>query len=317
MSFIKNYPTPVGGLALGTAGIAAFWSNVASSTKVSHGILVTASVIVITLLLPLVLKFTIHRGELWGNLKHPTIGSVVPTSAMTLMLLSQTLGLFYPIMAEKIWFFAVILHITFFCIFAFHRARAFDLNHLVPSWFIPPIGIVVACVTLPSTRHLGIANNILMFGLAAYTVLLPLMIYRLLKGEKIEDLRKPTLAVLAAPASLILSGYLTLSEAPDTTFVSLMFALAVLMTTSVYLLLLCLLRLSFSPAFSSFTFPLVISATATLKVSLWASTHETLTQYASALYVTAVVEGVIASAIIMYVFKRYLNFFMETKPRNT
>lgn len=317
MSFIKNYPTPIGGLALGTAGIAVFWSNVANSAKLSHGILVSASILVIALLLPLILKFALHKNELWDNLKHPTVGSVVPTSAMTLMLLSQTVGLFHPLIAEKMWMIAVMLHITFFCIFAFHRARAFDLNQFVPSWFIPPIGMVVACLTLPSARYLGFANNILMFGFLAYSVLLPLMIYRLLKGDQIEDLRKPTLAVLAAPASLTLSAYLTLTDTPNTTLVTLLFTLALFMTSAVYLLLTRLLRLSFSPAFSAFTFPLVISATATLKISLWSSAHEGFTQYTHTFYITALVEGVIASAIIIYVLKAYLNFFWKTRQHKT
>ena len=239
------------------------------------------------------------------------MGSVVPTIAMTLMLLSHTLGIFSLSVASVIWVIAVILHIVFFTLFSFHRVRDFDLNHLVPSWFVPPIGIVVACLTVPSSHFLPVAYVLLTFGIIAYAILLPTVIYRLSLGNNIEDARKPTLAILAAPASLTLAGYLSLATEPSTLLIVVLFSIAILMTLTVYIMLTRLLRLPFSPAYSAFTFPLAISATAMLKMSAWAQSAPLFSHYSHAFHVAAMIEGIIASVVILHVMQHYFRFLIK------
>ena len=317
MNYLKLYPTPIAGLTLGIAGIAAFWGSVITNTIAANIALIITAAIVIMLLLPLILKFILHPSTLWQDLKHPTVGSVVPTFAMTLMLLSKTIGLGSESLAITLWLFAVILHAGFFSVFCFHRLRDLDINHLVPSWFVPPIGIVVACLTVPSTDFTVLAYVILTFGILTYCIMLPMVIYRLSLGNNIEDARKPTLAVLAAPASLTLAGYLSLSSSPNALLVIALFAIAILMTVSVYIMLVNLLRhLSFSPAYSAFTFPLAISATATYKVSTWSGTVNLFSDYSNVLYNISMIEGILASAVIIYVFQHYVRFLIKTKYNN-
>ena len=54
---------------------------------------------------------------------------------------------FYPQAGDELWLLAVGLHIIFLVSFVYHRAKAFELHHMVPSWFVPPVGIIVACVS--------------------------------------------------------------------------------------------------------------------------------------------------------------------------
>lgn len=314
MNYFKLYPTPIAGLTLGVAGIAAFWGSVITNTIAANTVLILIAAIVITLLLPLIGKFVFHPKLLWEDLKHPTVGSVVPTFAMTLMLLSKTIGLGFSGFASALWLAAVILHASFFSIFCFHRLRDIDINHLVPSWFVPPIGIVVACLTVPTPVFMPLAYIILTFGIVAYMIMLPMVIYRLSLGNNVEDARKPTLAVLAAPASLTLAGYLSLSNTPSPFLVIALFTIAILMTVSVYIMLVNLLRkLDFSPAYSAFTFPLAISATASYKVSAWADSVHLFVHYSNYLYAFGVIEGVIATTVIIYVFQHYLRFLFKNK----
>lgn len=307
---LKKYPTPISGLTLGIAGICAFWRAVVPNTLIGEVILVAAAVLILVLLAPLVMKMIVFPSLLLDDLNHPTVGSVVPTLAMTLMLISATLDIFSTSLGSVLWLFAVVLHIGFFLVFGFSRLRNPDINHIVPSWFVPPIGIVVACLTLPDMRFLLLAKILLFFGLSAYAIMLPIVLYRLSVGDHVEDARKPTLAVLAAPASLTLSGYLTLEISPDPLLVTTLLGIAVLMTVSVYVMLLKLLKLPFSPAFSAFTFPLAISATALFKMSLWAEQMPLFMTYAKYLFAASLAEGVIASAVIIYVLQHYIRFLV-------
>jgi exfoliative toxin A/B len=307
---LKKYPTPISGLTLGLAGICAFWSAIVSNTLAGEVILVAAAVLILVLLAPLVVKMIVFPELLMDDLNNPTVGSVVPTLAMTLMLISATLDIFSVTAGSVLWLFAVVLHVAFFLIFVIGRIKNPNINLLVPSWFVPPIGIVVACLTLPDMRFLLLAKILLFFGLIAYAIMLPVVLYRLSVGGLIEDARKPTLAILAAPASLTLAGYLTLEISPDPLLVTTLLGIAVLMTVSVYIMLLKLLKLPFSPAFSAFTFPLAISATALFKMSLWAEQTPLFMTYAKYLFAASLAEGVIASAVIVYVLQHYIRFLM-------
>lgn len=309
----SEYPTPTSGVCLGTAGILLFWASLSVSPLLANGLLIIGSIIAGALLAPVIVKFIQNPKLLFDDLKHPTIGSVVPTLAMTLMLLSHTVGLFSLPLAIAIWEVAVIAHIGFFMVFTYFRLRDFNLNHIVPSWFVPPIGIVVACLVVPTTALLPLAYVLVGFGIISYMILLPIVLYRLSVGEKIENTRKPTLAILAAPASLTLAGYLTLAAAPSPLLVLLLAGIAVLMTVSVYLLLFHLLRLPYSPAYAALTFPLAISATAMMKFSHWTAQQPMLHTYAGYIHTVSLIEGAIATIVIAYVLQHTIRFLLPKR----
>ncbi len=308
MSKLQQYPTPFAGISLGVAGISLFWASFSSSPLGMHIILIIGFILAGSLLLPVIGKFLRHPNLLWDDLKHPTVGSVVPTMAMSLMLLSHSLGLCYLPLGVALWAFAVMLHVIFFSVFTYHQFRKFDLNHIVPSWFVPPIGIVVATLVTPIPELLPVSYILVTFGIVSYAFLLPLVLYRLALGEKIENARKPTLAILAAPASLCLAGYLTITHTPSPLLVLFLLSIAILMTISVYMMLSHLLRLAFSPAYAAFTFPLAISATAMFKFSVWASTQAMFQHAAGYFQAAALIEAVLATSVITYVVLHAIYF---------
>ncbi|MBP9727143.1 MAG: TDT family transporter [Gammaproteobacteria bacterium] len=309
---LKHYPTPIAGLTLGIFGITNFWANLIANTVISNIVLVLLSLVGLSLLIPLLLKFIRYPRFLLTDLQHPTVGSVLPTLAMSLMYLSHTISLFSQSFAIGLWFFAIILHFFFFSVFCIHRAKGRDFHHhLVPSWFVPPIGMVVACLTLPSPSLLPVTHVIVAFGITVYAIMLPVVIYRLSVGKLIEEARKPTLAILAAPASLTLAGYITVVADPSPLIVMSLFGIAVLMTVSVYLMLAHLLRLPFTPAYSAFTFPLAVSATALLKMRLWSHSVPLFEKYGHGFFIASLIEGLIASVMIAYVYQHYVRFLTQ------
>ncbi len=299
-------PTPMSGLALAIASLGWCWENVGNFYGIAQAL---GAIFGGILLMMIMSKFVISPKGLWTDLQHPVIGSVVPTFAMGLMIISNFLGKLYLPLGDGLWLFAIAIHVCFLLSFVFHRAKDFSLTHMVPSWFVPPVGLVVADVAYSGTETLRfIADGTLIFGLSAYAILLPVMFYRLLFSGEVPDAAKPTIAILAAPASLSLAGYLSVVETPSPLIVAILLGIAVLMTALIYMSFIHLLRLPFSPGFAAFTFPMVIGATALYKTADWMVTVNIKPEYVEQLTTLAFIELVIATLVVFYVAGHYQRF---------
>ncbi|AZN37357.1 TDT family transporter [Iodobacter ciconiae] len=305
-------PTPMAGLALGLASLGWCWEN---GGDFSGNAQLSGAVIAGVLLLILAFKFVFHPRLLLNDLAHPVVGSVVPTFAMAIMVVSKAAGRFAPGFAEGLWLFAVLLHMVFLATFIWYRAKNFEIHQMVPSWFVPPVGIIVADVAFPGGQFAALADGLLWFGIFCYAVMLPLMLYRLIFSHEVPDAAKPTIAILAAPASLSLAGYLTVTAEPSLLVVALLFGIAVLMTGIIYLAFFKLLTLPFSPGYAAFTFPMVIGATALFKVSSLLEQWEFAAPYVDQVQWLAQFELGVATVVVGYVALRYAMFFIW-KPAN-
>ncbi|EGU52071.1 hypothetical protein VINI7043_18616 [Vibrio nigripulchritudo ATCC 27043] len=303
-------PTPMAGLALGIASLGWSWENVAPLDGMGQ---ITGAVIAGVLLIVLTIKFMAHGHLLKQDMAHPVVGSVLPTFAMALMVISHSFGQWNRGFGDAVWMMAVLIHVSFLVSFVYHRSSDFQLSHMVPSWFVPPVGLIVADVSFSGTPELAyIADGILNFGLVTYAILLPTMIYRLVFCESVPDAAKPTIAIMAAPASLSLAGYLTVTQDPSPVLVALLFGIAILMTVVIYAAFFHLLRLPFSPAYAAFTFPMVIGATALFKMADWLESISVAQQYVEQVRYLAIFELLVASAVVFYVSWCYARHVLPT-----
>lgn len=302
---VMGAPTPMAGLALGIASLGWSWENFAELH--GYGQWISAGIASVLLAI-LAVKFLFYNHLLRQDLAHPVVGSVVPTFAMGTMVVSNSLGHFFPVAGDVLWLVAVALHIVFLASFLYHRAKDFELHHMVPSWFVPPVGIIVADVSFSGNPVLApIAHGALVFGMVAYAVMLPIMIYRFMFTHEIPDAAKPTMAILAAPASLSLAGYLTVTATPSPVIIALLFGIAVLMTAIIYLAFFKLLRLPFSPGYAAFTFPMVIGATALFKTANWMEANGLAAHYVQQVRGLAGIELIVATIVVTYVALQYIN----------
>lgn len=298
-----NAPTPMAGLALGIASLGWAWENVG---LFAGGAQMLGAVIAAVLLLILIAKFVLHPQLLMQDLAHPVVGSVVPIFAMATMVVSCALG---GNLGTGLWLLAIALHLAFLVTFIWHRLKDFQLHHMVPSWFVPPIGIIVADVASPGGAFAPLAQVLLWFGIICYAVMLPMMLYRLIFCAEVPDAAKPTIAIMAAPASLSLAGYLTVTAEPAPVLVAILLGIAVLMTALIYLVFIKLLRLPFSPGYAGFTFPMVIGATALFKAAALAETLGLDAATINQLRWMAEGELVIATLVVSYVALRFAQNF--------
>ncbi|QPR28009.1 TDT family transporter [Edwardsiella hoshinae] len=299
---VRSMPTPAAGLALGIASIGWCLENALPLHGVGQNI---GALIAGAILLALTVRFIFHPDTLMQDIKHPVVGSIVPTFAMATMVVSVAVGHYLPRVGMALWLAAVVVHLIALALFFFHRAREPRMHHMVPSWFVPPVGIIVADVCCPGAPFVGFAQFLLVIGMVSYLIMLPLMIYRFMFCNEVPDAAKPTIAIMAAPASLSLAGYLTVVQQPSLLLCAILLGIALLMTVVIYCSFFRLLQLPFSPGYAAFTFPMAIGATALYKMSHLVAQYPGAEDYAAQLHLMATVEVAIATVIIAYVALRY------------
>jgi exfoliative toxin A/B len=304
---MRSFPTPVAGLALGIASLGLAWENVLPGTRIAE----SAAVIAAALLTLLTVRFILYPATLARDLANPVVGGVAPTFAMGWMLVSLSVWQVSHLGWALLWLGALGVHVVFLSVFVRHQSAQFALARMVPSWFVPPVGIIVAAVSFCG-QHEGplfiLAVGALYFGIIAYAAMLPVMFYRFIFAENVPVTAMPTLGILAAPASLSLVGYLSLVDDPQPLPVVLLIGIAVLMTSIVYVAFTRLLVLPFSPGYAAYTFPMAIGATALFKtvdqLEAWPIRQKLIDQ----LHGLAVFELLVATAVIAYVILRFGQF---------
>ncbi len=313
-AILAQVPTALAGLALAIASLGWCWE---SSSRFQGEAQAIGALLASLMLFTLLLKFVLNPKLLKQDLSHHMSGSVVPTFAMAAMVIANNVNHFNHHVAMLVWLSAIILHLSFLAVFIYYRVKSFKFEHVLPSWFIPPVGIVVAAVSFPGGGLISIANSLLLFGLLTYFILLPTILYRYFLHERIGDHEKPTVAVFAAPASLTLAGYLTLVDEPSLLMVSLLGGISLVMTLFIYYSFTHLLRLPFTPGYSAFTFPLVIGATAMFKVAQYLQVNNYSMIFVELVESVAYIELIVATLMVIYVSMRYLMHFLPVSGIKT
>lgn len=288
----EKIPVGLSGVALGTATLGLAWKN-QGINWISY-LTVTVALIYFFVLVWRDLK---HPKIFKSELQHHVLGSYVPTLAMAMMVFAGMSLPIFPSFAKGLWIFAIGLHLWCLGVFLYHRFQRFDWEEMVPSWFVPPIGIVVACVNSKGMGFDTLAQWIWYIAAPLYLIMLVFMIYRL----TFYNFKHPeTFGIMAAPASLVFAGYLVISPEPNDLICHGFLLLSLLMTGVLYLAFFKLLKRDFNPGFAAFTFPLAIGAVALEKYSA-ALTLQNELQLAHVIQWVARIELVVATAIISYV----------------
>lgn len=302
-SRLATLPPPLAGLALGLLALAGSWSQHAALPR---EIWYATALLSVVMLAAIKLKYFCYRQLFWQDLKHPLIGSVLPTFSMTMMLLSVLVRQWSLTLGDTLWLAALALHLLLLVGFLFHR-KDLSLSGWIPSWFIPTVGIMLAAATVSDNpKWLPVADFSLAIGSAFFALMLPFMLVRLARLGPLPAPVFPTIVILAAPASLLLESYfhITPYEEINPAFVILVGALAVVMTLLTYVVLPKLFKLPFSPAMAATTFPLVISANALFSTADWVTSLQA-TQVATAIHTFAWVQLVIATLVTAWVSGRF------------
>lgn len=305
-AILKKYPVPATGLIL---GLASAGNLVQSYGEVFRSMFGLAAASLFLLMLIKMIKFPV---DVRNSLDNPLIASVFPTFAMASMILSTYIKPFTPGFAYAMWIASAALHVVLIVLFTKKYVLNFKIKTVFPSWFIVYVGIAVASVTGPAYKMTAAGQTAFWFGFVSYLILLPTVIYRVAKTGDMAEPSLPTLIIFAAPASLLLAGYMNSFEAKNMTIVWFLMVLSMIMYSAALVFLVKLLRLKFYPSYSSFTFPLVISGIAMkLTNGFLTKTNQPL---AWLKYLVKFQEAA-AVLVVIYVLYRYLKFLSD-KTKN-
>ncbi len=300
--FLKKYPVPIVGLILGLAAAGNLVQSYGNTYRNIFGII--SSILLILMLLKLVKYF---KGVA-ESLENPVVAGVFPTFTMAIMILSTYLKPYTANLAFVIWIIGFVGHVCLIIWFTKKFVMKFNIKKVFPSWFVVYVGIVVASVTGPVYNMVSIGKLSFWFGFVIYLVLLPLIIYRVVKVKELPEQVLPTLAIFSAPASLLLAGYMNSFQAKNMAVVWLLMTLSIVMYGVIIIILPKLLRLKFYPSYSSFTFPFIISGIA-IKL-----TNGFLTKIGQPIFILKYLvkfQEILGIALTLYILFRYIAFLFQ------
>lgn len=261
LTLIKKTPIPIAGLMLAMASSGLYLSTYGLFYKNIFGLMACILFILLTL------KIILYPKMILKNMNQPLIASVSPTFSMGLMVLSTYLNPYNNRLATSLWLGGFILHSCLIIWFTGKYLPNFDIKKVFPSYFIVYVGIVVASITGPLYGYSKLGQIVFWFGFISYLILLPLVVFRLIKYPALAKVTYPLMAILAAPASLCLAGYLSAFPMRNLYITLWLSTFSLLMYLGVVVFLPKGLRIPFYPSYSAFTFPLVISGIGMKKVS--------------------------------------------------
>lgn len=249
-------PVPAAGLMLGLAVLGNLMAGYSLAWRVALGTLAAVLLVLLTV------KWIIDPASVTRSFSDPLVAGVMFTYPMGVVILSAYIRPLVPGVAWLMWLCGIGGHLVMLAVFTRRYVLRFDIKNVYPSWFIAYVGVICGSVTAPAFGVEPVGRLLFWTGFAAYLVLLPLVTYRLVRHGGPGGLAVPALAIYAAPGSLALAGYLQSFPQKNPVLVGAIAALA----GGVYLIVLAgmprMLRAPFSPAYSAFTFPFVITAIA-------------------------------------------------------
>jgi len=303
----SGVPIPICGLALGMASLDRYlWQNHDDYVR----IFMFLSVFLIILFSIRVL--TDVKG-IRKDLESPILFGVLPTYCMAVMILSTYVNGHSETVALIMWASALILCFAMMPLFIHRFIFKFDMKNVFPSWFVMFIGHVVGSVTSAAMGYEEIGRILFWFGMVAYVVLLPMILYRIVKVKGIPEPAVPNIAILSAPPNLLLVGYLTsYGSSVNDAVVGVLAVLGIISYVAVLAYMPFMLKRKFYPSYAAFTFPLVISMLSMSMIESFYDLEESIFNVFQTLSVA------IAIIIVVYVLFRYVIFLSGSmKPKRT
>ena len=264
MNIIRNLPTPIAGLALGSAALGNLLQPYSSSLQLLFNLL---SLIIIVLL---TIKFVLGFDKLKKEMENPVVATVLATYPMAIMLLASFSKKYIGLLSMPVWIIGIFLDSCVVCYAIYNFIiKERHISKIYPTWFITFVGPAVVTVTAINYNLETLGLIYFYFSYINYLVLLPFVLYRVYKYKHYKDGDYPTITVFSAPGGLLLASYMIGITQKSNVILAILIPLTILLFIFVLIQLPYLLKRKFYPSFSAFTFPLVICAIAFQKTGVY------------------------------------------------
>lgn len=299
MNIIKNLPIAISGLNLAILSLGKIFVDFKDIN------FILGSIIILLILL----KFILYNDEFKSELNSVTSLSSFGTFSMSLMLFSTYLIQMFPFLRNLIfivWILGMLGHILLIIVFTKRYVLdSFNIEDVFATWWIVYIGITMAAITAPVFDLSEYGYIFFSFGFLLMVPTLILITYRYIKYTKIDDKNKPFICIYPALLSILTVGYVNALPI-NTIFLSISYIIAcIFYTFGIYNLIkyLFIEKLNFTPSFSAFTFPFVISTIATIEAHKYFQIN--ILKYLSQ------IQSIIALSLVIFVLYKYLEFLFK------
>lgn len=301
---LKKMPVPLLPTMVGACTLSNVYMSIGFEW-IRHFIMCLALFIWLIYLIRIVSKFEICKEEY----KTTVPSSLYAGFTMLMMILGSYIFPFNQTIGKISWSLGVLLHFIHIAIFTYRNLiKNFNIDTFVPSYFVTYNGIMVSVVIGGVMNEPLVTKIITYYGIGIFTLLIPFMIYRLIKYE-LKDAFYHTQAIMLAPSSLCVVSYLNTTKNPNPYILGYLYICVLLTILFIIYKLPKFFSFSFSPAFAGLTFPMAIGIVATTKMSAYLESLGYL-EISKALIQISGIQIFLTSGIIFYVL---LNMFIWIK----
>ncbi len=306
---LKKMPVPVLPTFVGALTLSNVYGGM-GYTWFRYLVMAAATIVIICY----IVKIILYPGVCASEYKLTVPSSLYAGFTMCLMIL----GSFYYEMGlgfgKVIWLCAVIIHAVHICIFTYNNViKKRDWGTTVPSWFVTYNGIMVSCVTGGAMNMKPMLQAITIYGIIIYLILIPVIIYRLIKVP-VKPAVYHTMPVVLAPCSLCVVSLLnTFDPAPKL----LLIFLYICVLASLLFIIVKLpdfFSFDFVPGFAGLTFPMAIGIVATNKMAGYLAAGGMEGAGAACTQLSGF-QIFLTSMLVGYVFLNFLRMFLRTPKR--
>lgn len=301
---IERLPVPVVATTVGACTLSNVYSGL-GFPLIRHITMIFGTFILLAYLYKII-KYPQAVKKDYGNTMLASLYGVI---TMLMMLISSYYIKWIPAF-KYIIILAVILHACQICVFLYmYLVKKFDVILFIPSWFVTLNGIMVSTVVGLSALPEFIAKAVLYWGILAYTITIPFMVYRLAKFE-IKPLNFHTQAILIAPASLIVASYINIVSNPNLVFLTIYYMAVVASVIFVIIKLPQFFAFDFAPQYAGLTFPMAIGIVASQKFATLLTTQGYMF-WGNLVQQFAGIQIYLTTAIISFVLFNFYKIFVK------
>ena len=303
---LENMPIPLVPTMVGTATLSNVYLGL-GFTWIRNIVMIASTIILLCYLAKIIIYPRVCAKEYSNTVP----ASLYAGITMIMMILGSYYFEFNNAFGKAIWIIAVIIHAIHILVFTYRNVvKGVNMDTFVPSWYVTYNGIMVSTVVGGVMNEPLLGKVIVYYGICVFLLIIPFMIYRLMKYE-VKDGVFHTQSILLAPSSLCVVGYINYFKEPNFALLSLLYAAVLAALIFIVIKIPKFFSFKFYPGYAGLTFPMAIGIVASTKMSafLTAKGYETL---GSCIKQLSGLQIFVTTAIIAFVLYNFAVMFVNS-----
>ena len=261
---LENLPVPVLPTFVGFLTLSNVYGGM-GYTWLRYAVMAAATVVILCY----IVKIAVYPKTCAKEYAQTVPASLYAGFTMCLMILGSfyyEIGLGF---GKIVWLIGVIVHAIHILVFTWNNVvKRRNLETTLPSWFVTYNGIMVSCVTGGALNMRPLLRCITIYGIIIYLILIPIILYRLIKLP-VKNAVYHTMPVVLAPCSLCVVSLLNTFESPSPALLGFLYLCVLASLLFIIIKLPDFFSFAFYPGFAGLTFPMAIGIVATNKMAGW------------------------------------------------